>query len=356
MKHLAKQVFARPTLTRLAAARLSHSVLVLAYHDVAPDTGPGSWMRVRQTEFDRQLRWLGELGQFVTPDQLPVEAEDSAQGHRTIRGHGRSAPDGDGCTTTRQRGLRFLLTFDDGHINNHRLALPIMKRYGAPALFFLSTWHTATGEPFWFDRVVLPIQVAGTTELDLRELGLHYYRFLAQDGPERWNGIDRLLTDIKGLGNPGQTRVERILKRCEDLAGERGRAALADCGPLRIDEICAMRASGLCHFGSHAHGHEILTRLGDAELATSLSASYAFLSEILQVAPLDLAYPNGDADERVLAATRAAGFRRGYTTAPGVVRRQMNPLRLPRLMIGGYDTPAVLAFKLNRVLMRAALQ
>ena len=52
------------------------------------------------------------------------------------------------------RRLHFLLTFDDGLINNYRLGFPVLQRYEIPALFFVSTWHMVSGEPFWFNRII----------------------------------------------------------------------------------------------------------------------------------------------------------------------------------------------------------
>lgn len=362
MKSALKRALGGPALTGLAASRLSGSVLILGYHDVSADDAPGHWLRVRQREFDRQLAWLGRMGGFVGPDELPGAAGAGGAGGGAAGDGGAGgggAGSGGGPPPARRepgRGLRFLITFDDGYVNNHRLALPVLEAHGAPALFLVSTRHAQTGEPFWFDRVAVPIQAEARAELDLRDVGLAHYRFRPGDGPGRWDDIQRLLVDIKALGNPGQEAVDRVLRRCEEAAGERGRAALRDCRPLNVREIRAMRAGGLCHFGSHAHAHEILTYLDDAALAASLRDSRAFLAEALGVPPRDVAYPNGDADARVFAAARAAGYARGYTIETGVARAASDPLRLPRLLVGGYDTAAVLAYKLNRVLLRAAFR
>jgi peptidoglycan/xylan/chitin deacetylase (PgdA/CDA1 family) len=347
MKLAFKRIIGKQALTRLAASRNSGSVVILAYHDIGTDTGPRDWLRVSQDEFDRQLTWLGTVGRFIHPHELPGKARGDRAG---------GAVSGDECfpyESVGSPGLRFLLTFDDGYVNNHRLALPILLKHRSPALFFISTWHTATGEPFWFDRVAVPIQADVRNEIDLRDVGLRLYRFGSADSQSRWDVIQRLLSDMKTLGNAGHPAVERILLRCDELAGERGRACLAECRPLRAEEIRAMYETGLCHFGSHAHRHEILTRVSDAELMASLQASRKFLRTVLAVEPLDVAYPNGNADERVFRAVQAAGFRRGYTAEGGVTRPESSPLRLPRLLVGGYDTLSDLVFKLNRLLLRA---
>lgn len=349
-----KRVFASPILTGFAARRCSDSVVVLAYHDIGTDTGPGHWLRVRREEFDRQLEWLSKFGRFIAPGELPVMA---ANKERAVRDGGKAGPGADavsGRFADRPTALRFLLTFDDGYVNNYRLALPILEGRNIPALFFVSTWNTATGEPFWFDRVTVPLQVETHNEIDLRDVGLRQYQFHPHDDRSRWEDIQSLLIDIKALGNPGVPEVDRVLERCDAAAGERGRAALADCRPLQVREILAMRATGLCHFGSHAHRHEILTYLDDTTLSETLRQSRTFMEASGLTPPDDIAYPNGDVDDRVAAASRSAGFRRGYTVAQGLVRKETDALRLPRLVIGGYDTLDMVAFKLNRLLASAA--
>jgi len=329
MKNLVKRLVAGPALTRLGTARARGGILILNYHDVAADGQPSSWLRVPQAEFDRQLTRLARIGDFVGPEALGA-------------GGGRGGR------------LRLLITFDDGYVNNYRLALPVLRRHGAPALFFVSTWHAQTQEPFWFDRVVSPIQAEGLAELDLRGVGLRHYRFRAPDGPGRWDDIQRLLVDVKALGNPGEAAVDRVLARCAAAGGAAAARALADCRPLAADELRAMRDSGLCRFGSHAHHHEILTLLDDAALADGLAASRGFLERTLELPVEDVAYPNGDVDARVVAAARAAGYRRGYTVREAVSRPGNDPLLLPRVLVGGYDTPSLLFWRLNRALLLGA--
>ncbi len=329
MKSLVRRLAASHVLTRLGAARARRGILILGYHDLAADGQPSSWMRVPQSDFDRQLALLGQIGEFVGPDALDT----------------MGAVDG---------RLRLLLTFDDGYVNNYRMALPILRKHATPALFFVSTWHAQTQEPFWFDRIVTPIQTEWLTELDLRDAGLTAYRFQPQDGPRRWDGIQRLLTDVKTLGNPGEETFDRVLARCTAEGGQSAARALADCRPLTADELRAMSDSGLCHFGSHSHRHEILTLLGNAELADALARSRGFLEETLARPVADIAYPNGDVDARVVAAVREAGFRRGYTTRPAPARAGEERLLLPRVLVGGYDTPTILFWKLNRALLAGA--
>ena len=235
------------------------------------------------------------------------------------------------------------------------LALPVLEEFGAPALFFVSTHHVLTGGPFWFDRVITPIQVASTRALDLRPFGLGRYRFRGRDGARRWDDIERLLTDIKRLGNPGEPPVDAILFEIESrCAGDRHRTSEV-ARPMRPAELQRLSKSRVAHFGAHGHRHEALTRLSDTDLETNLRRSRLELQRLIGRDVVDVAYPNGDVDDRVIRATRACGFARGYTTQTGVPGLGTDPLRLPRLLVGGYDTAADLELAIRSVVQRPAL-
>ncbi len=84
MKSVIKRILGNRTVTRLAAARRSDSVVILGYHDIGPDAGPRSWLRVRQGELDRQLAWLCSFGRFIDPDRLPISnlRAEGSSGHQ----------------------------------------------------------------------------------------------------------------------------------------------------------------------------------------------------------------------------------------------------------------------------------
>jgi peptidoglycan/xylan/chitin deacetylase (PgdA/CDA1 family) len=84
--------------------------------------------------------------------------------------------------------------------------------------------------------------------------------------------------------------------------------------------------------GSHTSTHPMLTQLGDAELARQLRDSRAAIEDRLGRPCRTLAYPYGDADARVAAAARDAGYAAACTLYPGYVR---DPSRwqMPRVAI-----------------------
>ena len=68
-----------------------------------------------------------------------------------------------------------------------------------------------------------------------------------------------------------------------------------------------------------------------------------------------IAYPNGDVDGRVVRFSREAGYRFGYGTRAGVLDQNGDRMLIPRLLVGGYDSPGALIFNINRLLAARVL-
>jgi peptidoglycan/xylan/chitin deacetylase (PgdA/CDA1 family) len=115
---------------------------------------------------------------------------------------------------------------------------------------------------------------------------------------------------------------------------------------LNADEIRNMRQRG-ASFHSHTRNHPSLPTLDDEQLAEQLAGSRRALATLLGHDVPYIAYPFGHVDERVEAATRAAGYRAAFSTQPGFNRRDVNRFRIRRLDVFGTDTPAMLLRKVR---------
>jgi peptidoglycan/xylan/chitin deacetylase (PgdA/CDA1 family) len=322
-----------PVLTQLTASAINAAsklgrrrLLVLCYHDLREPGDFTSWLRVETTQIKEHLDALSGLGRFVGPNDL------------------------DRLEDLPGRGLHLLLTFDDGYLNNLKLGAAILEAANIPALFFVSTHHLVAGEAFWFDRIVTRVQSTRVKRLNLSPFGLREYTFHPADGARRWEDIQRLLTDVKRLGNPAEPRVARIL---EFMDQEYGSAAEVDdqrLRPLTSQELRQLANRRQMFFGSHGHRHELMPLLNDQDLVASVTQSKQILEHLVGQSIADIAYPNGDEDQRVRAACKEAGYHRGFTTAPQYVPRGVDQMRIPRLSVGGYDTTRDLITRVNALL------
>ena len=115
---------------------------------------------------------------------------------------------------------------------------------------------------------------------------------------------------------------------------------------LDADEIADMQRRGVS-FHSHTRSHASLPQLDDAALTEQLLGSRERLADLLGHDVAYLAYPYGHLDDRVEAATRAAGYRAAFSTQPGFNRQDVNRYRIRRLDVYGTDTPTMLLRKIR---------
>jgi peptidoglycan/xylan/chitin deacetylase (PgdA/CDA1 family) len=184
-----------------------------------------------------------------------------------------------------------LITFDDGYLDNWIYAHPVLQEFGLQATIFLITGWIGDGEK---------------------------------------------------RPHAGQPNVPDVPnhKQAMTAAG----AGKFDDTFMRWSEIEAMRVASTVEFHSHTHSHtrwdhQIADQAErDAALADDLAQSRATLSSRLGQTSPHLCWPQGYFDSHYQQVAKAAGFTHLYTTEPGVVRRDLDPARIPRLVIK--DKPA----------------
>lgn len=107
-------------------------------------------------------------------------------------------------------------------------------------------------------------------------------------------------------------------------------------------ELRTMRAAGMA-IESHTVNHPNLDKLATGALAYELSQSRAAIAAEIGQVPAALAYPGGDYDQRVEAATKAAGYLLAVAAKPRSVLGPSNPYAWPRIGIGPRESLAIFA-------------
>lgn len=85
--------------------------------------------------------------------------------------------------------------------------------------------------------------------------------------------------------------------------------------------------------GAHTRTHPHLTRCSDSELRDETHGCKADLEDRLGLAVSQFCYPYGDVDDRVVGATREAGFEAATTTGRGRAVAGADLWRLPRVQV-----------------------
>jgi peptidoglycan/xylan/chitin deacetylase (PgdA/CDA1 family) len=235
----------------------------------------------------------------------------------------------------RQRGEPFpvAMTFDDDLETHADVVAPILTAASATGTFFLSGASLRDPHWFWWER----LQAAIDRRLDLSPLGLSGAR-----GPT----IHDLGRRIEALAPAERREVER---RLGEIVGPDS----PDAG-MRAEAVQRLLAAGL-EVGFHTRRHDALPPLNDAELAHAFEGGRGELEDVLGNRLTVISYPHGQADDRVAAAARAAGFTAGFTGYRDVVRPDSEPLLLGRLS-PSYRSVGGFAFDLAWALWQSARQ
>lgn len=279
---------------------LSRCLSILIYHRVVTEPDPLAPDEVCAREFDWQL---GVLDRWFTV--LPLR--DAVAGLRAGTLPVRSA-----C-----------VTFDDGYADNVTVALPILRRRGLPATFFLAAGFIDGGR-MWNDSVIETVRRAQGDTLDARCIGLE--RIDISTVALRRRGIEELLSALKYL--PPEERQIRVDK----LAAESDCSLPTDM-MMTTEQVRQLRANGI-EVGAHTMTHPILAQLG-AERAEGEIRDGKLRLEAITGSPVTLfAYPNGrpgrDYRSEHVAMVKKLGFEAAVSTAWGVAHGSSDPYQLPR--------------------------
>jgi peptidoglycan/xylan/chitin deacetylase (PgdA/CDA1 family) len=221
----------------------------------------------------------------------------------------------------RRRGERIpvAITFDDDLSSHTEVAMPILKRLGVTATFFLSGASLAEPFRFWWERLQVAMDSGAAADLVPAMVGQSHA------GPALHPGVD----DIHSVA----ASIEALPAAERDrLAQELG----ARVGPdpshagMRSNEVRALAAGGF-EIGFHTLRHDALIWLDDEQLGRAMTNGRDALASVVGRGLNTIGYPHGKADGRVASAARAAGYEFGFTTSGAAIRPETDPLLIGRI-------------------------
>ena len=222
-----------------------------------------------------------------------------------------------------------LLTFDDGYADNHRTALPILRRAGVAATFFIPTAYPDAGQLFWWDKVAL---LFARSTVETVELAYPTRQTVEPRGDPR-GGTQRVCAAIKATPRVSLARVWEELERALGATiSAQEEADLARRTLMSWSEIRALTAAGM-DVQSHSHRHLVLNTLAPQDAERDLRRSASILREALDRPVHSVAYPVGyELSGELRRAPAAASFELGFTNDTGLCSlRRFDPFNVPRV-------------------------
>jgi peptidoglycan/xylan/chitin deacetylase (PgdA/CDA1 family) len=232
----------------------------------------------------------------------------------------------DAVSRLRQGALRpgsVAITFDDGYSDNATIALPLLRRLGLHATFFVTTGYLDGGR-MWNDSIIEVARTCPAATLDLRDLGLDLYSTGTTQA--RLQTADRLISALK-YRQP-QERIDII-----DAIATRTEAVLPDDLMMTTAQVRSLRAAGMS-VGAHTLRHPILTSIDEGDAWMEIFGGKQALEAILSEPVTLFAYPNGKPERDYrhchVDMVRKAGFVAAVSTEAGVVTPHADFFQLPR--------------------------
>lgn len=291
--------------------RRKPSLLVLMYHRVLPPEHPA-----RKTE---------QPGMYVSPQALGMHLE--VLRHEVSFVHlddwldrvaaGRSVPPS-ACA----------ITFDDGWLDNHQYAFPVLKRAQVPATIYLVSDLVGTHYAFWPNVLAQVLAQSDTATLSRMPQWMQQLIGAACGGvfQGKLNAlqIDAVIAEAKA------TRTDAEMLGILDLFEQRP-AASGERDLMNWDEIREMQASGLVRFGSHTRRHTRLSGVDSQDaLRDEVIGSRQSIEQHLGSTPRTFCYPNGDTSRQAVDLVRS-NYTGAVTTAGGWHSAGSDPFLIRRV-------------------------
>jgi peptidoglycan/xylan/chitin deacetylase (PgdA/CDA1 family) len=274
--------------------RKTPTFLILNYHNFSKYNNyklkRGSILETGYADkFEKQIRFYKKHFNFCYPDEF-FKAE---------------------CV----KGINVLITFDDGYKDNHDIALPILKKHHASAIFFITTNFIDSNNWLWHDKV----------------------RYLVVSGKLNENEAEHQLKRMnKGLpfNDSFKNKVERLFKEV----------------PKRLMmnwvEVQKLLDNGFV-VGAHTANHKLLTSLDENAQQKEMESSLNAIKQSLNVQPLHFAFPNGLYNQCTLEILENNKIKYAYTTKTGYnFTENHTKTRLKRIGINASDSIGVILLKL----------
>jgi peptidoglycan/xylan/chitin deacetylase (PgdA/CDA1 family) len=281
--------------------------VILMYHSVAgPDLG--RWIdpknRIDTAVFRRQMQFLAKRRRVISLSALVGTLE---AGERPKAG-------------------TVVITFDDGYVDNLRVAFPLLDELGLPATLFLPTAYIDDARPLWIDELYSMFQMRSKNSLTFAcPSGEH--RFGLDRKRERWEAYSALSKILLNASYRDRADMLRCVEQQLAPTLETPRLTMTwrevSCIPSRFKRV---------EFGSHSVSHLDLAQQPDAVVQHELVVSKRAVEQHSGSPVQFFAYPYNRICNRASEHLVWAGYRGAVASGAGALIEDPTALSaLPRL-------------------------
>ncbi|MBI5142510.1 MAG: polysaccharide deacetylase family protein [Nitrospirae bacterium] len=286
-------------------------VVILMYHRVLPDISDNPFrIAVTEVNFAAHMSHLAKNYPVISMDEFERQHLE-----------GRLA-----------EKKQVVISFDDGYADNFTYALPVLKNYNLPAIFYVATDYIGGNRLFWWDEVKRLVSNSESLQIgnNVYDLSSSHLKKL------------HLLNIVSWFRNLSVDERERMLS----LMHHRDDVWLEDHltdRPMAWHELDAMLIGGML-IGSHSCKHPSLGSISENDARHEVLESKRVLASRLNVPIKHFSYPYDEKEVTsgsVMPVPRKivmeAGMKSAVTTVHGYNTTATDVFSLKRMYIDDWD-------------------
>lgn len=273
-----------------------HNVAIINYHRVDDESDVFLDKLDTQT-FEKQLQYVKERFEILPLNELSQRLKAGTSG-----GNSYAA-----------------ITFDDGYKDNFAQVLPILRKHGIKAAFFLITDVLDRKSMLWVDEVRYLIHHNDEKEILWNEKDIHIGSQV-----EKEMVVNQIVSSLRSRGTGNG--LDKLRESCGCEAPQE----LIESLYMSWDDIREISEEGHV-IGSHTISHPDLTRLSLAETRKEVVESKTRLEKELGVEVDSFAYPFGASNEETERLIESAEYSCGLGSEPRLVRKNPDLFNLRRV-------------------------
>ena len=298
------------------------NIKVFLFHRISPHIDP-VWPPITPARFDKIVRYLKNNFEIV-----PLE--------ETVLGN---------YSPTTSKKL-CAITFDDGYKDFVEYAMPILKKYNAPASMYVITDCVDTNLPPWtfiFNHLLLNTKNSGL-EIDSEKVPHNIRKIKWKTSKIKVAYINFISHVLKRISDDDREDVlQQIRDQIKDVENPYGLM-------MNWDEIRLIKNEGI-EIGSHSANHPILSKdLHLDSVRYELKRSGEEIQKETGKFPLTISYPFGIYNNEAKEMAKEIGYKMGVTVFPKQYSTKNDQFEIPRIEL--YNEP----FFKSRLRMNGQLQ
>jgi peptidoglycan/xylan/chitin deacetylase (PgdA/CDA1 family) len=203
--------------------------------------------------------------------------------------------------------IEVILTFDDGFRNNYEVAVPLLKKFNIPAVFFISTRHCERGKYLWFSYLSCLKQYFPGNDFKYKN---NFIDMSFHCRSKNIKILEDILLNIRPHPKGMYDAIDNELPRLKDFTTQ------SDIdnyySGMTQEMISEIASDDLFTIGVHTVDHPFLTFCDIDEIQTQIKRNKDTLESFSGHKVIDIAYPAGDFDERVIHLSKENNLKRGF--------------------------------------------